>query len=96
MTAAGAGVAYSNAVGHICGERAAEKFLADLATSCPTGDELFRFVQFFGSFSSDVDIAFMCGFCRRIQKHLERAPATQETKLAQPRSHCSINSCVKG
>lgn len=95
MSAAGDGHTYSNAVGHICGERAAEKLLNKLTSSCPGGDELFRFMELFGTSSSDVDTAFLCGFCRRIQKYVERSPGPQEPKLQKPRSPAPINPFVK-
>jgi hypothetical protein len=62
VSAVGDGVIYIKAVGHICGERAAEELLFDLTASCPGGDELFRFMEFFDSSSSDADTAFLLAF----------------------------------
>jgi hypothetical protein len=56
----------------INGQLAAEKFITDLSAKCPVGDDLHYLVnQLTQRLSAEHD-AFMRGFCRRLQKELEK------------------------
>ena len=56
---------------YIDGQHAATSFMLHLATSCPVGDELYRYVSSHVQQASPTHDAVMRGFLREIQKRLE-------------------------
>ena len=57
---------------YIDGQSAAISFMVLLATSCPTGDELYRYVTGHTRIASPPHDAALRGFLRNVQKRLEK------------------------
>ncbi len=56
---------------YMAGEAAAEKFITDLSTLVPVGDDLYRVIDDHTHRLSFEDHRFLSGFLRTIQKRLE-------------------------